>query len=88
MPLILGWAMPLLNLGDSLRRGAAMIRDEDCAGCVMPAANDNGDGGKAARIDEAVLRIARLIGRQMAREQFEHPSPANDNESTEKEIPR
>ena len=65
-----------------------MIQDEDCAGGVMPAANDNGDGEKAALIDDAVLRIARLIGRQMAREQFEHASPANDNESTEKEIPR
>jgi hypothetical protein len=53
----------------------------------MSAANDNGDGGKATRIDETILRIARLIGRQMAREQFEHASPANDNESTEKEIP-
>ena len=56
-----------------------MIQDEDCAGGVMPAANDNGDGEKAALIDDAVLRIARLIGRQMAREQFEHASPANDN---------
>ena len=85
--MILNLAMPLLNLGDSLRRGAAMIQDEECAGGVMLAANDNGDGGKAARIDEAILRIARLIGRQIAREQFEHASPANDNESTEKEIP-
>ena len=87
MPLILNLAMPLLNLGDFLRRGAAMIEDEDCAGGVMPAANENCDGGKEARMDEAVLRIARLIGRQIAREQFEHASPANDNESTEKEIP-
>ena len=79
MPLILTLATPLLNLGDSLRQGAAMIQDEDSADGVMPAANDNGDGTRAARIDEAVLRIARLIGRQMAREQFEHPCPANDN---------
>ena len=79
MPLILTLATPLLNLGDSLRQGAAMIQDEDSADGVMPAANDNGDGMRAARIDEAVLRIARLIGRQMAREQFEHPCPANDN---------
>ena len=56
-----------------------MIQDNDCADGVMPAANDNGDGEKAARIDEAVLRIARLIGRQMAREQFKHDPPANDN---------
>ena len=56
-----------------------MIQDQNCAGGVMPAANDNGDGEKAVRIDEAVLRIARLIGRQMAREQFKRASPANDN---------
>lgn len=79
MPLILNLAMPLLNLGDSLRRGAVMKQDQDSADGVIPAANDNGDGKKTARIDEAVLRIARLIGRQMAREQFEHSSPANDN---------
>jgi len=80
MPLILSLATPLLDLGDSLDRGAAvMIQDQDCAGGVLPAANDNADGEKAARIDEAVLRIARLIGRQMAREQFERACPANDN---------
>jgi hypothetical protein len=79
MPLILNLAMPLLNVGDSLDRGAVMIRDQDCADGVMPAANDNGDMEKAVRIDEAVLRIAKLIGRQMAREQFERASPANDN---------
>ena len=79
MPLTLNFAMPLLNLGDSLGRGAVMIQDEDCADGVMPAANDKADGMKTARIDEAVLRIARLIGRQMAREQFKRASPANDN---------
>ena len=79
MPLILTLATPLLNLGDSLGWGAAMIQDQDCTDGVMPAANDNGDGVRQARIDEAILRIARLIGRQMAREQFEHPCPANDN---------
>ena len=62
-----------------------MIQDEDCAAGVMPAANDNGDGVKTARIDDAVLRIARLIGRQMALEQFEHSSPANDNSPSEQQ---
>jgi len=85
MPLTLNFAMPLLNLGDSLGRGAMMIQDEDCADGVMPAANDNGVGEKAIRIDEAVLRIARLIGRQMAREQFERTSPANDNRPPERQ---
>ena len=79
MPLIPNFTMPPLNLGDSLGYGAVMNQDQNNADGVLPAANDNGDGVKAARIDDAVLRIARLIGRQMAREQFEHSSPANDN---------
>jgi hypothetical protein len=84
MRLIHTLAMPLLSLGDSLGRGAIMIQDEDCADGVTPVANDNGDGKKAIRLDEAALRIARLIGRQMAREQFEHFSPANDNRPPER----
>ncbi len=45
------------------------------------AANDN-PGPKAgpdARIDAAVMRLARLLGRQIAREQFARPEAANDN---------
>ena len=42
-----------------------------------PAANDN--GGPEARIDAAVMRLARLLGRQIAREQFARPDTANDN---------
>ena len=41
------------------------------------AANDN--GGPDARIDAAVMRLARLLGRQIAREQFARPEAANDN---------
>ena len=50
-----------------------MIEDEDrAADDAQPhAANDNGTGEARPRIDAAVLRIARLIGRQMAREEFE-----------------
>lgn len=51
------------------------------------AANDNlapdGEGGTtgdvAARLDTVVFSIARLIGRQLAREQFEALRAANDN---------
>jgi hypothetical protein len=43
------------------------------------AANDNGNGRTRAKIDAAALRIARLIGRQMAREEFERRCAANDN---------
>jgi hypothetical protein len=58
-----------------------MIEDEDCAADDVqpPAANDNGKGETRPRIDAAILRIARLIGRQMAREEFERLNAANDN---------
>ena len=41
------------------------------------AANDN--GAAEARVWSAVLTIARLLGRQIAREQFERQASANDN---------
>ena len=49
------------------------------------AANDNtgskaGAGsGPEARIDAAVMRLARLLGRQIARERFRQSQAANDN---------
>jgi len=55
------------------------------------AANDNPGskagtgGGPEARIDAAVMRLARLLGRQIAREQFARPEAANDNAPPEKE---
>jgi hypothetical protein len=58
-----------------------MIEDEDRAAddTPPPAANDNGNEDAQVRIDAAILRIARLIGRQMAREEFERLNAANDN---------
>lgn len=41
------------------------------------AANDNGSA--ELKIDPAVLRIARLLARQIAREEFERGSAATDN---------
>ena len=41
------------------------------------AANDN--GAAEARVRSAVLTIARLLGRQIAREQFEKLHSTNDN---------
>jgi hypothetical protein len=62
-----------------------MIKDEDrAADDTPPAANDNGNGNTSVRIDAAVLMIARLIGRQMAREAFERLKAANDNEPPER----
>jgi hypothetical protein len=69
-----------------------MIEDEDRAAGpragpeeIRPSvANDNGNGKARRRIDAAVLRIARLIGRQMAREEFERLNAANDNSPPER----
>ncbi|TWG90261.1 hypothetical protein L598_000700000170 [Mesorhizobium sp. J18] len=59
---------------------------------IVPA-NDNHrpgpEGGKDAdadiapwqKLDKAVLSLARLIGRQIAREQFEALQAANDNKA-------
>ena len=50
-----------------------------------PAANDNpgsragAGGGPEARVEDAVLRLARLLGRQIAREHFRQSEAANDN---------
>ena len=57
-----------------------MIEDEECVSAkVQPPANDNGNAESWTRIDAAMLAIARLIGRQMAREEYERQSAANDN---------
>lgn len=51
---------------------------------IVPA-NDNGDAdGEPSvetwlRIDQAALTLARIIGRRMAREDFERLQAANDN---------
>ena len=42
-----------------------------------PAANDN--GRQEAPIEDAAMRLARLLGRQIAREQLARPEAANDN---------
>ncbi len=51
---------------------------------IIPANDNRGAGGEAAsekqrRIDRAVLTIACLIGRRIAREEFEAVRAANDN---------
>jgi hypothetical protein len=48
------------------------------------AANDNGDANGPApealrKVDDVVFQIARIIGRRMAREDFEALQAANDN---------
>lgn len=63
-----------------------MIENEDRApdDGQQQAANDNGNVEGWPRIDAAVLGIARLIGRQMAREEFERLNAANDNDPPER----
>ena len=41
------------------------------------AANDN--GGAEAQIDTAVMTLARIIGRRIAREELDRLDAANDN---------
>ena len=56
--------------------------DDDARGDFRrAAANDNGGpgGGPEARIEVAAMRLARLLGRQIAREHFEAGHAANDN---------
>ena len=56
-------------------------------GRIVPA-NDNDDAsslpdaGTRQRIDHAALTLARIIGRRMAREDFERLHAANDNRPT------
>ncbi|WP_413989097.1 hypothetical protein ACMDCR_24315 [Labrys okinawensis] len=43
------------------------------------------DNTARAKLDRTVLDIARLIGRQLAREAFEKQRPANDNRPSRRE---
>ena len=66
---------------DSENRGIIALRGV--------AANDNGGPGAGtgdgpeARIDTAVITLARLIGRRIAREEYERLDAANDNAPAE-----
>ena len=51
--------------------------DREIAGARGAAANDN--GGAEARIGAAVMMLARLLGRQIAREELRRLEAANDN---------
>lgn len=55
-------------------------------GRIVPAndnndASDQPDAGTRQRVDRAALTLARIIGRRMAREDFERLHAANDNRS-------
>ena len=58
-------------------RGIAVMRG--VAANDNPGSGAGTGGGTEARIDAAVTTLARLIGRQIAREHFEAIHAANDN---------
>lgn len=64
---------------ESPGKGLAMIEDQD----RPEACKTSGDCADTAeaeqRVDAAVRRVARLIGRRMARENFARRRTANDN---------
>ncbi len=58
-----------------------MDRDEDYQAIPEVGANDDDPKPEPARITAVTLQLARLIGRQIAREQFERRRcAANDND--------
>jgi hypothetical protein len=71
----------------TIGRATGMSEETSTGPQAMVPANDNGDlaspegrlGNMAARLDQVVLDIARLIGRQLAREAFDVRLAANDN---------
>ena len=72
----------------TIERATAMAEETRTGPQALVPANDNGDPASpegrpentaVAKLDRVVLDIARLIGRQMAREAFEAGKVANDN---------
>ena len=51
--------------------------EHETAAARGEAVNDN--GGSEGRIETAVMTLARLLGRQIAREEFRRLEAANDN---------
>ena len=56
-----------------------MPENEDRGIAAMRGAAANDNGGAEARVDTAVLTLARLIGRRIAREELDRLDAANDN---------
>ncbi len=54
-----------------------MIEDEDRAIVIGRGVAANDNGGAEARIDAAVVTLARLIGRRIAREELDRLDAAN-----------
>jgi hypothetical protein len=62
------------------------MESEDCPNSCkrqIEAANDNGSVAVDTKmLDESVFRLARLLARQIAREDFASTQVANDNSAT------
>jgi hypothetical protein len=91
--------LPLHARLSSFESGNGMENENDTEpGWIVPAndnndASDQPDAGTWQRVDRALLTLARIIGRRMAREDFERQHAANDNrpvvsEGTEDEANR
>ncbi len=84
-----------LMAGQSIiERATAMAEETRTGPKTLVPANDNGDLASpegcpknmaAAKLDRVVLDVARLIGRQLAREAFDAGVAANDNRSGRRE---
>ena len=61
-------------------KGNGHVHERTNSEACGAVANDN--DGAEARVQSAVLIIARLLGRQIAREQFAGLHAANDNQPT------
>ena len=64
-------------MSDRETRGIAAVRG--AAANDNPGAGAGAGRGAEARIDSAVVTLARIIGRRIAREHFEANHAANDN---------
>ena len=64
-------------MSESEDRGIAVMRG--VAANDNPGSGSGAGGGAEARIDTAVVTLARLIGRRIAREELDRLDAANDN---------
>jgi len=60
--------------------GAVLMEQDPQRTITLEAANDNAPAVSVEKVDAAVMRLARLLGRQIAKDQVEAINAANDNE--------
>ncbi len=67
------------DLGNIAMRGVAANDNPGSGACPGRDPGAGACGGAEARIDSAVMTLARLIGRRIAREELDRLDAANDN---------